>query len=919
MQRMVQRVIENAKEIIQGNNDYSWTTGVERDKNYEEAKKFINWYRSQILKTTFAEYAHYTQEDLNELEKKGIKKPSKRELRKGRDNRLLDLQWAVLTNEDTAAKMLNPGNFNDQKKVGRIIRILKSGAADINTGEIYTYDDLNKMDIDELDNLLENSNPHNTTLPSSKIYFQRQNMQGSQMVGIFANNNVSHAFMTFQKVGINLYKGQHDNTFSFDGVTIGDPDNPTELDPQRGFNGQLISKNIASFLAASVDTAKDPVLSDLNVNTFTGGVAMVLARLGFNTASIGLFLSQPVIIELSDLFFKNRTDGFYDGDTAIQELASQLGMKKKELMDTEGIQDETLSKENFIEHLNDTDYAGDDDNFQKRVLKGFYSLFRIARDLQELTFCTKFNSVNNAVGPTIADTMEDLDRVNRFLAGMETNVFYVPDTDDDPMGFTDPADVITNDPILSAFFETTVDSNGASEKIFKSFFPHYFSGFQNMKAYFQENFMGGKKLSSKLFNQLLDEYLYYLMTYQDDNYRATLPSSWQDKERLVGGLVKDFQAVLKIQGRKPNPILDQSIGGSCLRVRTADEFLAKDILIFNGSQLNADGQQKIKNAWSDLITMDDPNLSVEDNERIRRFGVDLFFYTLMRNGFGFSPRTLMHLASVIVRYNARYATAFNSYINGLRNLKELDEFLMNGSGDIQTSIRQFCSQFVRNHANNRQLVPNIDFQDKTLLTVDTEEETLEFGSPIDEEYKLSRIMLGEDNPYGFITITRKNGKQLTQELYELVEVGGEKMFTEEGMTKVRYKKSNRLGLTNNFIEYDANSRIETSYFEDIRNESTDDMDDEQVSQEQGRDEQEQSQSGVQSDTDDTSNSLWILARREMLKFHDNKYLKELKKVYQQGTNSELASAFNDLLQAKEEDKKNIMERIEKIFDEQNKC
>ena len=765
IQKVVQQVITNAKEILNGNSDYNWTTGITRDEHYEKALQFIDWYKEQILKTTFSEYIYDT-EEIEDAKKKGLKL-NKRDLRKARDNRLLDLQWAVLTNADTTSKMLNPGNFNDQKKVGRIIRILKNGAADINTGEIYTYNDLVKMDIDELDELLENSNPHNTTLPSSKIYFQRQNMQGSQMVGIFANNNVSHAFMTFQKVGINLYKGQYDNTFSFDGVTIGDPDNPTVLDPQRGFNGQLISKTIASFLAASVDTAKDPVLSDLNVNTFTGGVAMVLARLGFDTASIGLFLSQPVIIKLSDLFFKNRTDGFYDGDTAIQELASQLGMKKKELMDTEGIQDETLSKENFIEHLNDTDYDGEGDNFQKRVLKGFYNLFRIARDLQELTFCTKFNSVNNAVGPTIADTMEDLDRVNRFLASMETNVFYVPDTDNDPMGFTDPAEVITNDPILQAFFETTVDSNGASEKIFKSFFPHYFNGFQNMKQYFQENFMGGKKLSSKLFNQLLDEYLYYLMTYQDANYRATLPSSWQDKERLVGGLVKDFQAVLKIQGRKPNPILDQSIGGSCLRVRTADEFLAKDILIFNGSQLNADGQQKIKNAWSDLITMDDPNLSKEDNERIRRFGVDLFFYTLMRNGFGFSPRTLMHLASVIVRYNARYATEFNSYINGLRGLKEIDEFLMNGD-DMQTNIRKFCSQFIRNHANNHQLVPNIDFQDKTLLSIDTEEETIEFGSPIDEEYKLSRIMLGEDNPYGFITITRKNGKQLTQELYELV-------------------------------------------------------------------------------------------------------------------------------------------------------
>ena len=334
------------------------------------------------------------------------------------------------------------------------------------------------------------------------------------MVGIFANNNVSHAFMSFQKVGIDLYKGSHDNTFKFDGTTIGDPNRPTVLDPQKGINGQLISKTIASFLAASVDTAKDPTLADMNVNTFTGGVAMVLARLGFDTTAIGLFLSQPVIMRLSDLYFRKSTEGFYSGDTALEELASEMNMKKDDLRDTEGIKDNTLNIKNFIEHLNDTDYDEEDDNFQKRVLKGFYSLYQIAHDLQELTFCTKFNSVSNAVGPTIADTMEDQDRVERFI-NKEDSVFYIPDSDNDPMGFTDPHELIANDPILNAFYESTIGSDGASERIFKSFFPHYFQGFQNVKQYFQENYLGGKKISSKLYNQLLNEYLYYLMTYQN--------------------------------------------------------------------------------------------------------------------------------------------------------------------------------------------------------------------------------------------------------------------------------------------------------------------------------------------------------------------------------------------------------------------
>ena len=67
----------------------------------------------------------------------------------------------------------------------------------------------------------------------------------------------------------------------------------------------LISKNIAGYLAASVDAVKDPVLNFMNLNTFTTNVAMLLARLGFDSDSIGLFLTQPSIESVTrDYFIK---------------------------------------------------------------------------------------------------------------------------------------------------------------------------------------------------------------------------------------------------------------------------------------------------------------------------------------------------------------------------------------------------------------------------------------------------------------------------------------------------------------------------------------------------------------------------------------------------------------------------------------
>lgn len=917
----VQQIIEIGNTIL-NDKDASWdirqiTLGVKAQK--QELIPFMMWYRDKILsnKDTFKQFTDM--EDSNVLNSKYA-----------RDNRILDLQWAVLTNEDTLPKMLNAGNFLAIKKTGRMIKIIKNGTINPKTDRVWSWEDLSKLDVKQLDALIENSNPHNTTLPSSKIYFQRQNMQGTQMVGIFANNNVSHAFMTFQKVGIDLMKHGKDRSFMFDGHLIGNPTRMTVLDPQKGFNGQLISKTIANFLEASVDTAKDPTLSDMNVNTYTGGVAMVLARLGFDTEAIGLFLSQPVIMQLSDLYFKNKTNGYYDGNTAIKDLAEILGfdMKEFELESTEGIQDMTLSKENFIDHLNDVDYAEDGDNFQKRVLKGFWALYQIANDLQDLTFCTKFNSVSNAVGPTLADTIEDMDRVERFLSNIDSSVFYEPKTDSEE--YTSPSEVINNDPILKAFYDTTVGYDGASRKIFMNFFPHYYKGFQNVKARFQEEYMGGKKLSSKLYNQLLDEYLYYLLTYTDnENFKATLPSTGENGKEydyLIKGLVKRYEEIKKYKRSKSNLLLDSELGSGFLRIREKDEYIATDTLVFDGSRLDAEGQQKVRNVWSDLISGQDPALSKEENDNINRFGVDLFFYTLMRNGFGFSPKTLMHLASVIVRENALYgpSDSYNTYIEGLRNLQRVDEYLMKESTE---NADRYLKQFMRNHANNKQIVPNIDFQNPIIHLIGDNE--IVFGVPSKQQSQLYPIKVG-DKPSKFVTVTTKHGNTLSQELYELVAIPGSTsaFFEDDDKICVKYRKSSRLGMVNNFIEYDANSDIENSYFETIRNESesSDDFEDSAPAQ---RKDDNYNDGGSNEETAGSNTSYWTSSVMPLLLnlegpqsgYTDtaSKRRIKLKRAYNKGENSDLKNAIDELVSAKKNEKQGVMNKINEIFDQQNKC
>lgn len=810
-------------------------------------QKLSEWYRKTAIKSLFVEY-----KDQN------AKSAKKR--REARNNRILDLQWSVLTHRDTASKMMNPGNFNIQKRTGRIIKILKAQAVDptiVNptSNEPWTVDELRKLFDTEganaLDAILEGSDIHSVTLPTNKVYFQQQNMQGTQMVGIFANHNVSHAFVSFQNIGIDLTSHNSDKSFWFNGVQIGNPNNMLVIDRVVGHDGKLISKTIAEFLAASVDTAKDPTLRDLNVNTFTGNVAMTLARLGFDTESIGLFLAQPIIQKVTETYFRNSNEGFYQGTTAIKEVWKGFfkdNVVNKDLNNTNALDEEAVTKETLIENIGTEleydengrliDPFSDENDFQRRVLIMFNSLYAMSQNVTELTFCTKFNSVSNAAGPTIAATAEKTARYERFRKNVadKKTCFYVPENDDEE--YTHPGAVVENDPILNAFYETTISEDGAVNKIFSPHFPHYLPGFQSIIETLSTQYLKNEKVNDKLYNQLINDYIFYMLTYDDPliedtekGIRATLPSSKEEMDYYVKGMVKRFNALSKRKNRPANLILDQGIGRNCLRIIAANDYLPMDTLEFRGGQLNAEDQERVKAAWSDLITS-------EDNE-MRSFGIDLFYYTLLRNGFGFSPKTLMHLASTIVRQNAHGAQEiinektgevvykpYTGYIDGLRNLRNIDQFLMQDAN----RVHEFIRMFVRNHSNNIALVPIIQRDNSVYFENeeenDSEEEKarkrklISIGADENEKYILDKVMLNNDTPCRFIMMSAKVGSKTRTILYELDTTDSPNGISEDGtMTYVTYKMVGKLGLTNNFLEYNANDSIETSYFDKIREEA----------------------------------------------------------------------------------------------------
>ena len=414
-----------------------------------------------------------------------------------------------------------------RKKSARIVNISK------NPENKYSYDELSNMSLDELNELSEQSSGRNIIFSSTQTYLHNQNMTAATLIGIFANHNTAHAFTSMQDIEMLV-----ENPFKFNGVLV-DNNSNNKLDKILALdNITLISKNIAGYLAASVDAVKDPVLNFLNLNTFTSNVAMVLARLGHDSDSIGLFLSQPIIEKITKEYFKSSNEKYVTTDEIINKELKYLKDKHNITVKSSDLIRNEFSKEELAKNIalrakgiiNNATIS-----YQAQALLLFQQLATMGQDLGTLTFLTKFNSVSNAVGPTIADTIVIEQKFEDFMDKMTAKGV--------PHPFSENAiDIINNSPILKAFYNNTIGPNGASHLVFGELFPHYTDTFQTIRRRLK-TFIPGN-IDSKLINKLVSEFMLYKMTISNQGEFGDSPifdGSPENRTKFINNFVKEFK------------------------------------------------------------------------------------------------------------------------------------------------------------------------------------------------------------------------------------------------------------------------------------------------------------------------------------------------------------------------------------------
>lgn len=629
------------------------------------------------------------------------------------DNEIVNMSWAVLTNPTSADKMLNPGGFELQKKVGYAIAAYKNPA-----NANVSWQELQAMKTKELKKL--SYTQKDLAWFDTQMQFYKQNSAAATLIGIFAVNKIAHAVLEADDFYIDI------DEICGTGFNIADThfDGRMKVDPRYDANGNLIGKVLGSLVGASADAVKDPVLNLMNINSTTAGMLNTMVRLGLPFEDAALFLSQDIIIKVIDEFNKRNLSSYASINDVVKDFLDDIAADEH-FTDESTINYEAISKKELLDGLKEGDHKASD----YKVLLAFSKLKNITDKMRNITFATRFNSISSAVGPLIVNNLIMEHKIGNFLSKENTDLSYITpvnvtkDGEPNSVGFYDERgnivdinDVWATHPILDSFKSTV----GMAHKIFNAAnMPTNSTKFRAILASLENYGLTEKVFSDK---KLLDQLSTFYQSYM------LMASGLIDSKNLsyyINDFPKKFLEYQQDDKYKNNALI-QAIKLNFSR-KTKKPFLQIKI-----TGMDAKQKEELSSAWVDLYKQD-PKLSNA-----------LFQYSFFRAGIGFSPKTFMALIPVYVKNHLSKTVdgekiTYNDVYKGMYNDRIVNDNVID--------------QFVRNNWDNNKLVSWANIK-KDELSVNYNTKTLTVSSEVGYN-KLVGKMYIKTSTYGTTYLWKK--------------------------------------------------------------------------------------------------------------------------------------------------------------------
>ena len=572
-----------------------------------------------------------------------VDKPTKG--KRARNNQVVDMSLAVLRHKTSTARILNPGGFEAQKRMGYLVTAYKLGKGD--------WEYLNSLSTDDLKKLCYTDK--NLTYIDTNAQFYNQNNVAGAILGMFAVQKTAHA--TLENNGYHLNVSQalglgEGQIFSFAGYSL---IGMMELDATTNSKGEYIGKVLGSLVASAADAVKDPVLNLMNINSTTAPVLTAMIRLGIPFETASLLLSQDVITEVLNQFAIENISNYKSFTEILNDKIEDL---KKTIVAKEGddLSTEEITEEELIEDL--TPNAADNIKYKSLIaLKKFITL---SQQIKGITYTTRLNSLSGAVGPLVIDNIIMNDKLQNF----GDCIYKEEITDDESKWVRQTSEDVLNEHLILRGFSKGLD---VAQEIFEDFIPIVSRDFNTVLSKLSPDTKQKLFADRKLFSKFVDFYNSYLLAASGCVNTSTEHTKY---------LIEEFpQQVIdsKIKERYPNNKFIQALKFDNETIPGGTRLVIK----VETTGMDTTDKEVLSSGWADLH---------KDNPKLSKL---LFEYCFVKGGIGFTPKTFMHLLPVEVKMQMK------DYINTFKNKPNTNADLV-------------IDQFVRNNSKNNKLAPKIE-------------------------------------------------------------------------------------------------------------------------------------------------------------------------------------------------------------------
>lgn len=736
-------------------------------KNYEWVGNvrgvFSEWFnpiKDEYLSQRSIEVVTYedTDIDLNDSNKNRkieLYRQAKKNTKAQRDSMMIDLMWSVLTNPDTVGKMINPGNFDEQKRNARIVNLLDSLSLD-EIDKLGGIDKILNLNLKEANEMLEEyGKTVNPLTPDTWITYQQRNMSGAGLVPMAATQNASHALTQLTK-NFSLKKPYR---FMFNGKRLG------SLNSIKSADDKFISRNVCSCLTAFVDNAKDPVAGDLNINNNTANLAFLLLRIGNSPITTSLILRQPAMMRVMRYVNSGKYSMAQAIEKAIEDYSKQRGNspygdKTINFNFTDSWLAANIAAEKnggniHSNHIEEVDFA----TRQMKVLVMIKQMNTAADALGDVVRRIRSDSQSGGPGGSIAAGNDKIDGLKSILDKAKREASYPLQGLDfiNEMTTSTSEEAIINStlPIQTATFQWGLM---ATHDWYAKLFPQVSEQFRKV-ANEAKKFTTYGNLDDTTINRIYSQYIIYLMTGISKDFVGNADA----RDYYINKFPVEFK-----EFKLKNPYIVESVPLlRRLKTLSSNDYNSSPVIVFKNVGNVTDIQ-------SEDYRSDFRNLLA--NKSTRDMVAKLLIYSFYR-GLGFSPNGFSNLIPAQLKMSD-----VTDYVATLRDILDMKTYSKDG-------ITQFIYQYIRNNMDDRRFVP---------------------------EVSMTGIFKGEPEDSFTVTVTKNSSQDMKRFIYPIegesikyrkfvcYTYKGSKYYYAYDDTSNTYKRIKPLG-SSQYQEYDYNS------------------------------------------------------------------------------------------------------------------